>query len=161
MNAVSLDQIKQPRGAVGTKNLKNAWQKLEQRLFRMQPFPKKVNPDPLANAAAVNSKVINARKLYYHRSCFTSYTKKEKKPKENKDVVAFQLIIEHEEQKVFWTQDSMGSWTVGLLSEYPQQGTNYVYRYMWHKNALFQNTEGLWAKSLWVEFTEQLLRFLH
>lgn len=69
---------------------------------------KKDNPDLLANVVGVNWEVINARELYYHRSCFRSYTRKERKSKQRNDVLAFQSTIEHIEQKVFSERRTVG-----------------------------------------------------
>ena len=66
------------------------------------------NPNLLANVAGVNWEVINARELYYHRSCFRSYTRKERTGKENNNVLAFQSIIEHIEEKVFSERRTAG-----------------------------------------------------
>ncbi len=69
---------------------------------------KKDNPDLLANVTGVNWIVINARELYYHRSCFGSYTQKERISKQNNYVLAFQTIIEHIEKKVFSERRTIG-----------------------------------------------------
>ena len=69
---------------------------------------KKDNPDLLANVAGVSWEVINARELYYHRSCFRSYTRKERINKQSNDVLAFQSIIEHIKLKVFSERRTVG-----------------------------------------------------
>eukprot|EP00112_Aurelia_sp_Birch-Aquarium-sp1_P026952 Seg990.3 transcript_id=Seg990.3/GoldUCD/mRNA.D3Y31 product="hypothetical protein" protein_id=Seg990.3/GoldUCD/D3Y31 len=99
---------KTAKGGSGHEKLEKCLTEIGATSLKEAAILKKDNPDLLANVVGVNWEVINARELYYHRSCFRSYTRKERKSKQRNDVLAFQSTIEHIEQKVFSERRTVG-----------------------------------------------------